>query len=203
MSDSLEDRIRWAAFEALRHGRPGEPASLAVAVGVTEEEVLAELRRLVAAGRIELDDASSVIGSQGLTLRSSVHRLVLAGVELHTWCALDAIGIPAALGVDAEVDTVCGFCAQRLHVSVIDGEPHAEAGLAMWLPTTGPCDNLRADFCAHANLFCSPDHLQQWRARAGEPTGELLHITAAADLGRSWWVPPTEQTCDNSPLSSG
>jgi hypothetical protein len=104
--------------------------------------------------------------------------------------------------VDAEVDTVCGFCSRALHANVIDGEPHADADLAVWLPT-GPCDNLRADSCAHANLFCSLEHLNQWRTRAGEPTGELLDITAAADLGRSWWVSPTEQSCDTSPLSSG
>ena len=201
MPNSLEDRIRWAAFEELRYGRPADSASLAASVRVTRAEVLAELRRLAGSGRIELDDTLSVIGSQGLTLTSTVHRLVLAGVQLHTWCALDAIGIPAALRVDAEVDTVCGYCAQRLHVHVIDGEPHADSDLWVWLPA-GPCDNLRADFCVHANLFCNPNHLQQWRAGAGEPTGEVLDITASADLGRSWWAPPTKQARDTSPLSS-
>lgn len=202
MRDSLEDRIRWIAFDELRHGRPVEPESLAISTGVSHDGVLAELRRLADGGRIEVDDAWSVIGSQGLTLRGTLHRLVLAGVELHTWCALDAIAIPAALELDADVDTVCGLCSQPLHVTVIDGEPRTDGDRPVWLPT-GPCDNLRTDFCAHANLFCSVDHLYRWRARAGEPTGDVLDIAATADLGRSWWVPPTEASCDSSPLSSG
>src|SRR5947207_395005 len=119
MSDSLENRIRWAAFEELQHGRPAESVSLAASVGATHDDVLSELRRLAATGRIEVDDESAVIGSQGLTLTATGHRLVLAGVELHTWCALDAIGIPAALAVDAEVDTVCGLCSVPLHVDTI------------------------------------------------------------------------------------
>jgi hypothetical protein len=43
----LEDRIRWAAFEELQHGRRAQLAALAAAVGVTHDEVRSELRRPV------------------------------------------------------------------------------------------------------------------------------------------------------------
>jgi alkylmercury lyase len=189
-SESPGARIQWAAFEELRHGRAAKPLALAATVGMTKQAVVQLLRALAANEQVELDDRGTVIGSRGLTLTPTVHRLVLAGVPLHTWCAFDSIAIPAALTADAQIDTACGDCSRSLHVDVDGGEPRAEAEWVVWLPA-GNCRNLRADFCAFANLFCSSGHVDRWRARAADPTGDRLDIGAAARLGRHLWVAPS------------
>jgi hypothetical protein len=189
-SESPEARIQWAAFEELRRGRAATPVALAAAVGITRPAVVELLSALASNEQVELDDLEIVIGSRGLTLTPTVHRLVLAGVPLYTWCAFDALAIPAALTADAQIDTACAECSRPLHIDVDSGEPRAEAGLVVWLPA-GECHNLRADFCAFANLFCSSDHVDRWRSRSADPTGERLDVGAAAHLGELLWVAPT------------
>ena len=53
---------------------------------------------LVAVGRAEVDDGR-LVGAHGVVGRPTAHRIEHAGGVVHTWCALDAIGIPAALGI--------------------------------------------------------------------------------------------------------
>lgn len=40
----------------------------------------------------------------------------------------------------------------------------------------GPCERLIDDFCAHANLFCTRDHLDDWRYANGDPTGQVVNL---------------------------
>ena len=63
-----------------------------------------------------------------------LHRLVLAGVRLHTWCAADAVGISAVLGKTAHVTTSCGSCGRRLQIDPYRGELERVPAGALWLP---------------------------------------------------------------------
>jgi alkylmercury lyase len=81
---------------------------------VSPTELATTLAGLARAGLVEQDPTGAITGAHGLTLAPTRHHLVLAGVDLHTWCALDAIGIPAAVDTDAEIATRCGWC---------DGQP--------------------------------------------------------------------------------
>src|SRR5262249_24938634 len=157
VGEDLADQVRWAAFDLVRAGRPAGGADLAAALRADPSTMEAAVGALTARGLLERDSHGAVVGVHGLTLWPTRHRLVLDGIALYTWCALDAIGIPAALGIDAEVTTVCGWCAQSLRLLVDDGAPIADAPHVLWLPTS-PCANVRADFCPLANLFCNTTH---------------------------------------------
>jgi hypothetical protein len=108
---------------------------------------------LVEAGRVEIDGAGMLVGVQGLVTRTTRHRIEHERGAVHTWCALDAIGIPAALGIAAEAVTSCPTCDAELRVRLVDGQPHEEATFVLWLPE-GSCGHLVEDFCNHANLYC-------------------------------------------------
>ena len=98
-------------------------------------------------GKIEIDDNGTVVGAHGLTLLPTRHTLTIGNAELYTWCALDAIGIPAAAAEDARVVTTCGWCEQTLTITVVAGTPADDgAGVVLWLPIE-PYDNLREQFC--------------------------------------------------------
>lgn len=183
---NLEERVRFAAYLRLRSGRAVGPAELAIGLAIDTEAVQQAIDALASRGAVELDDSGAVIGSGGLTLSETAHLLVLEGVEFHTWCALDAIGIPAALEVDADIVTRCGWCGQQLLLGVERGAVQSDSGLALWLPE-GPCTNVREQFCPLANLFCNEEHLGAWRIEMGQSTGRALTVAEAAELGRSWW----------------
>jgi alkylmercury lyase len=102
---------------------------------------------------------------------------------VHTWCAFDAIGIPAALGVDAYAVTSCPICGRELRVTLLGGRPIDDARTRLWFPAAD-CAHLVDDFCRHANLYCDDDHLTT--ARLGEH-GRVLTVTDAAATGRLTW----------------
>ena len=119
--------------------------------------------------------AAFVVAPHGLTLLPTRHALTIGEAELHTWCALDAIGIPAAASEDARVATTCGWCEQPLTIAVAAGTPIDDGRDAvLWLPT-GPRDNLHSS---------SAPHLERWHAQAGQPAGRVLTLAETAELGR-------------------
>ena len=103
--------VRQAAFARLRTGTAVSMAQLAADTGLPSVRVDAALAALVAIGTATFDEQLCVVAAGGLSLAPTAHQLHLDGVDLWTWCAFDAIGIPAALGVDATVHTLAAATA--------------------------------------------------------------------------------------------
>jgi hypothetical protein len=176
-------RIAVAGFRALWSGRSVILAELLAsdAAGLTEAA-----DHLRAGGRLEVSDDGHIVGVHGLTRRSTGHRIEHDGGIVNTWCALDAIGIPAALAIDARALTQCPTCGAALAVTLTRGEPQALPGAVLWYPEVR-CDHLVDDFCAGANLFCSLDHLERWVVdRPG--AGTVMTIVEVAELGKEAWA---------------
>ena len=127
-----------------------------------------------------------MVGAHGVTLRSTAHRIRHDGLETSTWCAFDAVGIPAALGVDARTVSSCPACRRQLEVVIAAGVP-ADDPFLVWMPI-GPCENVMRDFCPAANLFCSHEHVGDWRRRSGMPDGVALPLVEIAEHGRRAWA---------------
>ena len=91
---------------------------------------------LVEQGLIVVEpDSGRVVGSWGLSLVPTDHRLHIQGRELHTWCALDAVGIPAGLGEDASVASRCHQCGAPVSVEMTAGQIACSepADVQVWL----------------------------------------------------------------------
>ena len=165
LGDAAQELGRFG-FAALWNGEAITPPDASVA------------RQLANQGRAELDEKGRLIGIHGLTLRPTGHRFVTSERTYQTWCAFDAVGIPAAMGVEAIAYTDCPACGQTLTVAADDPD------VVLWLPG-GAYNNLIADFCARANLYCNREHLDRERA---EDEGQVLTVTEAAALGRQTWA---------------
>lgn len=167
-----------SGFVALWRGSSPRPADL----GADPSTVEALLR----GGRLVLSPDGRITGIHGLSLTATAHRVAHDGGVIHTWCAYDAVGIPAALGIDAEAHTTCPTCGRHLEVTFTAGRPDADPDLRLWMPTT-PCHNVLADLCAHANLYCTAQHLS---AHIPDPTtGTPLTIPQATTLALPTWHP--------------
>jgi alkylmercury lyase len=149
----------------------------------------AAVEALVQGGRLELDDQGVVVGVHGLTARPTAHRIERPGGTAHTWCALDAIGIPAALALNAVAVTTCPACGAVLRVSLHGGVPADDGEMRLWLPD-GQCAHLMEDFCRHANLYCTADHAAS-KLAPGTP-GWAVTVTDAAGIGRVGWADVAE-----------
>ena len=184
LGDGLDDTalaLARAGFAALWDGRAANPSDLVPAAGDRAEEAA---RRLARRGRAEIDEAGAVVGIHGLTLGATRHRIDHDGRSHQTWCAFDAIGIPAALGIDALAATDCPSCHATIRVLISDGEP-ASGHSVLWLPTS-PGAHLMAEFCASADLYCDRDHLAD--VVGAERAGEIVSLAEASALGRETWA---------------
>lgn len=184
-SDAAVEAVQYHGLASLLDGAPLAAAEIAELSGLPLTDIEGGIHALISAGRIDLDE-ERVVGVGGLTLNTTVHALRLPNAEMHTWCALDAVGIPAALGLTATVETRCAQCDERIAVDVADGAATAAGHIVLFCPT-GQCDNVRADFCSAANLFCSSAHLSDWRAANPSAIGEELDLNATAELGHAMW----------------
>jgi len=148
-------------------------------LGVDAETVEA----LVQQGRLEVDARRRLVAIHGLSARPTLHRIEHEEGVVHTWCAYDAVGIPAALGLDGRAVTACPTCGEYLVVGLAGGTPTGAGQLRLWFPDNG-CAHLVEDFCRHANLYCGADHLE---AAAPASPGRMITVAEAADLGRTTW----------------
>lgn len=122
VGDADAARVRRAAFtRLLATAAPITAAMLATEVDLTDEQVEAALRRLAAAGAISRDESGEVVAAGGLAVTRAWHRLLLDGRQYWTWCAFDGIGIPAALELDAVLDTRCPTCGAGLRITITAG----------------------------------------------------------------------------------
>ncbi len=184
--DELAVQLRELAFGALLSTQePVEPATLARLAGSDDREVAATLDVLARAGRIDRDAQGRVVGAAGLTLGEGPHGLALDGHLFRTWCAFDALGIPAALCANASVETSCGVCGRRIAVDLRNGRPSKRSSARLWLSAGGA--DMRADFCTPTVLLCSQAHARIWAERHGGH-GRALTVADAADLGATNWA---------------
>ena len=191
-------RIAVAGFQALWSGRSVTLSELCdsdVAV-VTEAAEHLRLR-----GRMELSADGRLIAVHGLCRRPTPHSIEHENGAINTWCALDAIGIPAALGIDASARTQCPTCQTPLVVSLSAGEPQPVAGAVLWYPEV-ICGHLVEDFCSGANLFCTSDHLERWVGTSPRP-GRPMTIDEVAEVGRQAWADAREALSSSGGAATG
>src|SRR5262249_38744406 len=176
---------------ALLSGAPVTVRQIADRRKVPLAPVQAALDQFVSAGAAEVFGDGEIVGAHGLTTDATRHALAVSGRVLHTWCALDVVGIPVALGLDAIASTTCPTCGNRLDVPVREGRTKP-LPYVLWLPA-GNCVHLIRDFCSVANLFCNAEHADKWRQHAGDVHGRLVSLAELEDIARAAWADVAEK----------
>lgn len=182
---NLDDGFRRHAFQRLRESGAVAVAEVVATSPNGAARAQSTLDEMVERGMAILD-ADELVAVDGLSVTPTQHRMRLGDDALFTWCAADAIGIPAALGEDGEILTSCPHCSAQIVVPIEAGVPEADEDLVLWLPTAS-CSHVVTQFCPDVNFFCNRPHLEAWRSEVGEPVGETLSVDEAAELGRQWW----------------
>jgi alkylmercury lyase len=178
------ERVREIAFALiLTESRPVSPDELTVASGGSDIATI--LDALAASGWIDRAEDGRVTGSAGLSLSDGPHHLEIGDRSFRTWCAYDALGIPAALGVAAAIETACGECDAPISLSVIGGRPTRTGPEQLWL-AAGQGD-LRTSFCTPTVLLCGTAHGAAW-AKRQDDNGKLMTLDEAAALGTAAWA---------------
>ncbi|TAK32654.1 MAG: hypothetical protein EPO21_15005 [Chloroflexota bacterium] len=130
-----EQAVGLAAFRLILDGTAASIDVIADRAGLPRDDVESIVSQLAQRGLIVVDSSGDVVGSWGLSLLPMVHRLRIAGRDLYTWCAEDAIGIPAALDEDATISSRCFQCGEPLTIEICAGhDARASApNVRIWL----------------------------------------------------------------------
>lgn len=182
---NLDGGFRRHAFEQLRRSGAVVVAEVVATSPNGTAHSQSTLDEMVERGMAILD-GDELVAIDGLSTRPTQHRMRLGDDDLFTWCAADAIGIPAALAEDGRVVTSCPNCSTEIVAEIKAGVPAVNEDLVLWLPTAS-CSHVVTQFCPDVNFFCNREHLEAWRSQVGEPVGETLSADEAAELGRQWW----------------
>ena len=186
VADSPGAALARAAFTAILDGQTPLLSDLTHETEASSEEVDALIGR-----GLMVDDAGRVVAAHGLSLvPARQHRLTMRDRQFWTWCAIDVIGIPAGLGADAVAETTCHLCGTPVHIEFLAGElvhsshPGARVWDAQRLPGRGSAG---PPHCALMNLFCSAEHLEDWRAAHTDASGHVRSLVEVAEIGRAEW----------------
>ena len=158
-------------------------AAFSAAVGLTEDEGHAALRRLAAVDLVALDSDGGLVGVFPLSAAPTRHVVRLEdGRELQAMCAVDALGIPSMLGLPAVVVSTDPSTDRPITVTVSGHELVAEPTSAVVLLAREGHGSLASACC---RVIDSYEDRQTAMAAlvSGRLGGTVLELSDAHALG--------------------
>lgn len=129
-----EQAVMRLVFQRLLEGRGTRPETVATTLGMPAEIIETAIAQLVERGTMERDPVTrEIVAARGLSLTDTPHRLSVNGRQLYAFCAVDAVGIPAALGTDARIASRCHACGAPVSLTLTGGAvTEASPGTVIW-----------------------------------------------------------------------
>ncbi|MBA3400997.1 MAG: hypothetical protein H0U05_03305 [Actinobacteria bacterium] len=117
------DVRRHVYFSIVANGHPSSVAETATAFARDVPEVEESYRRLHEAHALVLHpDSVDIWFANPFCFAPTPHRVTAGGRVWTGTCAWDALGIPAALHTDGEIDSECACCGEPVRLRVDEGE---------------------------------------------------------------------------------
>jgi alkylmercury lyase len=155
-------------------------------LGIAREDAYRFLREVA-----ERDASGEVFGIMGLSLNDTPHRFYVNGARMFTWCAGDALFVPAVLGQTATVESKSPVSGERLRLKVSPQgveEVHpvgAVVSIVIVDPdqtNMGSVEAIWGTFCRHTFFFAAREKAKRWAA--GRDDIEILSVEEAYQLVR-------------------
>ena len=114
------------------------------------------------------------------------HRVRLAtGVDVYAMCAVDALGMPAMLDLDAVITTTDPTTDRPISVTLANGQSTWDPATAVVFVGANAGDGPSADTCCdHLNLFTDHHTAATWTHAHPHIAGEIISPADAELLGR-------------------
>jgi hypothetical protein len=161
----------------------GDLARAAAPSGQEAAEILAELH---AQDFLQLDAAGHISAAYPFSGVPTAHKVRLpGGTWAYSMCAIDALGIPAMLGSDADITSTDPVTGAEISVSFRDGTATWRPESAVVLLAFSQCGGPAAEVCCTTlNFFTSSASAESWAAAHPDTPGQILSHAEAEALGR-------------------
>ena len=182
-------RLLLRVYRTLAKGRPvsGQQIDQIISDLGVNQEVAGEFLR----GVTERDSSDSIVGIFGLSLNDHPHRFTVNGTSLTTWCAEDALFLPAMLDQTATVESYSPLSKEKVRLTV--GPERVEdvspAGSVLSIVTLDPSvvdtssvEAIYGNFCEQIHFFASREEAEKWAA--GRENIDILSVEEGYELGK-------------------
>ncbi len=142
-----------------------------------------------------------ILSAYPFSAAPTVHRVTLAGKQdVYAMCAIDALGMPLMLDMDAVIHSNCPQCGNAITLNITKG---AIAGVnprkvvVVRASASATCCAATAQ-CPYINYFCNADHARLWQSSQAQLTSTVLSLAEAFERGRTVFA-DLLRTPDNIP----
>lgn len=178
-----DQELALTIYRTLASGTPVHLSSVAEDIGRDEHDIADTLDQWAGVFR---DDGGDVVSFWGLALAEMTHRFRIQGRTLSTWCAWDALFLPALIGQTAEVESQSPTSGEPIQLTVsprgVEEAAPEGTGVSMLAPTADFDDAVLMSFCHFVHFFPSADDAEPWLVE--HPGTFLLSLDEAFELGR-------------------
>lgn len=190
----LPDGLRQVHQAILRHfaatGSAPSPGGLGAVAEAAGWDLATALERLAEEDLVAMDQAGQLIAAYPFSPKPTAHRVALGEVEVFAMCAIDALGLPFMLGVDAVVTSTDPQVGQPVRVSIVDGAATYEPSEAVVVYAAAEPTGRSVDTCCPTiNFFTSAAAAQAWIATHPDLRAAVLGQEQALTLGRAIFEP--------------
>jgi alkylmercury lyase-like protein len=117
-TDGFDAIVRQQIYKTAAEGRVPLIADLAVSLQAPASDVAATVRRLAGGRALALQPDGEILMAEPFSAVPTAFAVRSGPRSWWASCIWDALGIPAMLKIDAEIDTSCQCCGQRLAVRI-------------------------------------------------------------------------------------
>ena len=187
--DADESRLLIKLLQLVAEGSP-VPCSMA-GLPATRLQMPLEKTASLVERQCEFDADGNIVGILGLSQNDHPHRFMVNGKLLSTWCAWDALFLPALLRQIAEVESTCPATKASIHARItpekVETIQPSESVLSIALPKeTGrnfESAEIRSTFCCHVHFFVSQESAAEWISEKNYDL-KMLSVEDGFELGQ-------------------
>jgi hypothetical protein len=160
------------------------------------------LRALAADDLIAVDPAGRLRAAYPFSPTRTAHLVSLPTASVHAMCAIDALGTPFMLGVDAVIASTDPHNGEPIQVTLTSGDARFQPPDAVVVYAATPAPGRSVDICCSTiNFFTDAGSAQAWIA-AHPDLAAILTQDQAVGLGRDIFEPLLDQPVTNGDFHS-
>jgi|GEM_PF-124290 len=180
-------RLRTEVLRLVARGRPvsmQKVEQIAAELGMPNSAATSFISKVS-----ERDGDGNILGILGLSQRAHPHRFELKDCVLSTWCAWDALFLPALLKQRATVESSCPVTKERIRLKItpkkIEEVSPSDCVVTIAVPATSPdaVEEIWAAFCHFVLFFASEDAASRWVSKRKQDL-RIVSVEEAYNLGR-------------------
>lgn len=178
--------VQTAAFQLLL--TTGWPVSQSLVIenaGMDRGTGRAVLDDLERRGQLARDATGRIIGCAGLSVAATQHELWIGAERRWAWCAIDAVGIVAALQTDARIISQDPQTGRPVEIVFQDGQSQS-LDAVLFIADPSSVHSAVQDWCPSVNFFETSEAATAWAGEHGV-SGSTISLPGTVDLVGDRW----------------